>query len=56
MMIRLVSPFDVKRLKLIVLVVSNLTTQRNAIRMLHERIVVLLQYVMAIINSQSIPS
>lgn len=33
-------------------VVSNLTTQRNAIRMLHERIVVLLQYVTAVVNSQ----
>lgn len=33
------------------LVVSNLTTQRNAIRMLHERIVVLLQYVTSVINS-----
>lgn len=40
--------------KLIVSVVSNLTTQRNAIRMLHERIVVLLQYVMAIVNSESL--
>ena len=34
-------------------VVSNLTTQRNAIQMLHERITVLLQYVIGVVNSTS---
>lgn len=34
-------------------VVSNLTTQRNAIQMLHERITVLLQYVIGVVNSVS---
>jgi len=33
-------------------VVSNLTTQRNAIQMLHERITVLLQYVIGVVNSE----
>jgi COP9 signalosome complex subunit 6 len=36
-------------------VVSSLTTQRNAIRMLHERIAVLLQYVLGVINSTTLP-
>jgi COP9 signalosome complex subunit 6 len=35
------------------IVVSNLTTQRNAIQMLHERITVLLQYVIGVVNSMS---
>lgn len=34
-------------------VVSNLTTQRNAIQMLHERITVLLHYVIGVVNSMS---
>ena len=36
------------------LVVGTLTTQRNAIRMLYERIEVLLEYITAVINSKPI--
>jgi hypothetical protein len=37
-------------------VVGNLNTQRNAIRMLYERIIVLVQYVDAVLGSEHISS
>ncbi|WRT68904.1 uncharacterized protein IL334_005886 [Kwoniella shivajii] len=37
------------------IVVANLTTQRNAIRMLYERIAVLLQYITVVINENAKP-
>jgi hypothetical protein len=51
--IQLVSWFRLSSAVADLAVVSNLTTQRNAIQMLHERITVLLQYVIGVVNSMS---